>query len=224
MCGRYSQTRAQANLIPRFRIAAIGGEVRPRYNICPSQPAPVIFYDGDRSLDLFRWGLIPSWAKDPKISYKMINARAETVPEKPAFRRPFQKNRCLVVADGFYEWKGEPKARDRTPMWIHLASKDTFAMAGLWDTWRDAEGRETRTFTILTCAPNDLMASIHNRMPVILRPEDEDVWLDPTTQPATLQRLLGPYTASEMAAYAVSPLVNSPRNDTPDCLAPAESL
>ncbi len=97
-------------------------------------------------------------------------------------------------------------------------------MAGLWDTWRDAEGRETRTFTILTCAPNDLMASIHNRMPVILRPEDEDAWLDPTTQPATLQHLLAPYTASEMAAYAVSPLVNSPRNDTPDCLAPAESL
>ena len=224
MCGRYSQTRSLAELKSRFHSRSALADLHRRYNLAPSQPAPVIVADGDRVLDLYRWGLIPSWSKDPKIGHKMINARAETVAEKPAFRRPFQRQRCLVPADGFYEWKTDPTKPPktaRTPMRITLKSKEPFAFAGLWDHWHDAEGRETRSFTILTTAANDLVASIHDRMPVMLQPQDEAPWLDPTSDLDTLRSLLKPYPSEAMTAYQVSTTINSPRNDSPDCLVPA---
>jgi putative SOS response-associated peptidase YedK len=226
MCGRYSQTRSLADLKSRFQCRSALAELSRRFNLAPSQPAAVVVADGDRVLDLYRWGLIPSWAKDPKIGYKMINARAETVAEKPSYRRPFQRQRCLVPADGFYEWRidpTKPPKAARTPMRIVLKSNEPFAFAGLWDHWKDAEGRETRSFTILTTAANDLVASIHDRMPVILQPQDEAPWLDPSSDPDTLLKLLKPYPSEAMTTYQVSQLVNSPRNDSPDCLVPASS-
>jgi putative SOS response-associated peptidase YedK len=222
MCGRYSQTSDLATLMRRFKTGLIRGEVRPRYNIAPSQPALVVIQEAERTLDLYRWGLIPWWTKDPKAGAKMINARAETVADRPAFKRPFQGHRCLVPADGFYEWRTDPTREARIPMRVELKTHEPFAFAGVWDAWRDAEGRETRSFAILTTAANELVATIHDRMPAILRPEDEDVWLDPSADPAALKRMLVPYAGREMRAYVVSTAVNSPRNDTPACIAPAQ--
>ena len=222
MCGRYSQTRDLAALVRRFKTAQIRAEVQPRYNVAPSQPAPVVVQNTERTLDSYRWGLVPSWAKDFKAGHKMINARMETVADRPAFRRPLRSQRCLVPADGFFEWRTDPTREARTPMRVELKSHEPFAFAGLWDSWRDAEGRETRSFTILTTAANELVATIHDRMPVILRPEDEDLWLDPSADLAALRRVMVPYAGREMRAYAVSTAVNSPRNDTPACIAPVE--
>ncbi len=223
MCGRYSQTQDLATLTRRFKTARVRGEVRPRYNIAPSQPALVVVQNAARALDQYRWGLVPSWAKDPKVGHKMINARAETVAEKPSFQRPFERHRCLVPADGFYEWRTDPTRAAKIPMRVELTSKEPFAFAGLWDRWTDAEGRELRSFTILTTTANELVAKIYDRMPVILRPEDEDQWLDPGAELAALKRMLVPYAGREMTAYAVSPLVNSPRNDKPECIEPVAS-
>lgn len=213
-----------SKLKSRFRFKSALDQLRPRYNLAPTQPGPVIVAEDDRVLDLYRWGLIPYWAKSPKLEFDTTNARAETVATASAYRQPFQRQRCLVPADGFFEWQSDPinpKKAPKTPMYITLASEEPFAFAGLWDIWKDAEGREIRSFTIITTTPNDLIRPIHNRMPVILKRQDEDAWLDPTARPDHLLRLLAPYPAGEMTAYAVSPLVNSPRNDTDAVLAPA---
>ena len=225
MCNRYTQKQDLSKLKSRFRFRSAVDELTPRYNLAPSQPAPVIVANGERLLDLYRWGLIPAWAKDPKVGNKMMNARAETVAQTAAYQRPFQRHRCLVPADGFYEWKPDPtnpKKAPKTPMYITLASEEPFAFAGLWDVWRDAEGREIRSFTIITTEPNELIRPIHNRMPAILKRQDEDAWLDPTARPEFLQGLLAPYPADAMTAYAVSRLVNSARNDSPDLILPAD--
>jgi putative SOS response-associated peptidase YedK len=225
VCNRYTQKQELHKLKDRFRFRTALEELRPRFNLAPSQPAPVIVANGERLLDLYRWGLIPSWAKDPKVGYKMMNARAETVAELPAYRRPFQRQRCLVPADGFFEWKPDPinpENAPKTPMYITLASEEPFAFGGLWDVWKDAQAREISSFTIITTEPNDLIQPIHNRMPAILKRKDEDVWLDPAARPEHLRGLLAPYPSDEMTAYPVSRLVNSVRNDSAELLIPAK--
>lgn len=179
MCGRFSQTASPEAIALQFEVAELP-LLKPHYNIAPSQPVVAIRIEPDtstRKLVMLRWGLISSWAKDPKIGSQCINAKAETVAVKPSFRSAFKKRRCLVVATGFYEW--QVQGRTKQPMWIGLRSKQPFAFAGLWEHWKPAEGESLETCTIITTEPNDLMAPIHNRMPVILAPAAYDQWLDP---------------------------------------------
>lgn len=220
MCGRYSQTRELSTLIARFRLTGTAGELVRRYNIAPTQNAPVVVDGDERRLEMLRWGLIPSWSKDPAIGNRMINARAETLTEKPSFKRLVGKRRCLVLADGFYEWKVEAGGGGKTPMRIALKSREPFSFAGLWDHWKDPEGREIRTFTIVTTQANRSLAQIHDRMPVILNPEDEEAWLDLKVEASRAVDLLRPYPEDELEAYTVSRLVNSPKNDSPECTLP----
>ena len=219
MCGRFSQTATPAMIAQQFDVA-VPPLFAPRYNITPSQPVAAIRIEPDtatRQLVLLRWGLIPSWAKDPKIGHQCINAKAETVAEKPSFRAAFKKRRCLVIATGFYEWQVQGRAKQ--PMWIGLQSKRPFAFAGLWEQWQPPEGEAIESCTILTTVPNELLRSIHNRMPVILSPASYDQWLDLTVQQAEpLTTLLRPYPSEELLAYPVSTLVSNPRHDVPDCL------
>jgi len=224
MCGRFTLTTDVGVVARRFGAPpAQGGGTRPRYNIAPTQTVVTVTDDGARHLEQMRWGLIPAWAKDPSIGSKLINARAETLAEKPAFRAALKRRRCLIPADSFFEWPAGPDGRKR-PIRVTLASGEPFAFAGLWAEWRPPDapnGEALRTCTIVTCAPNDLMARYHHRMPVILTPEAEGVWLDPRVEdPAVLLPLLAPYPADLMTAYAVSPAVNSPANDSPQLVLP----
>ena len=220
MCGRYALTDLKALLKEdRFRLETFPPDLSPRYNIAPSQPVPAILNQAPRRLQLVRWGLVPSWAKDPTIGYRMINARAETIADKPAFRRPLQRQRCLIPADGFYEW--QQLGPRKIPHWITLASGEVFAFAGLWDSWTDPKTKTAVTScTIITTTPNRLLASIHNRMPVILPHESEATWLSDGLNPEHARALLKPYPATQMETAPVSTLVNSPSNDTPDVLKP----
>ncbi len=221
MCGRFSQTATPEIIAEQFGVND-SPLFQPRYNIAPSQSIAAIRIEPDtttRKLVMLRWGLIPSWAKDAKIGNQCINAKAETVAEKPSFRSAFKKRRCLVVATGFYEW--QVQGARKQPMWIGMRNKRPFAFAGLWEHWKPAVGEPIDTCTIITTEPNDLMAPIHNRMPVILAPTSYDQWLDPTFQKIeTLNGLLRPYLSEELTAYPVSTLVNNPRHDTPQCLEP----
>jgi len=221
MCGRFSQTASPAVIAQQFHVPA-PLLLTPRYHIAPSQPIAAIRIDPDRAtrtLVMLRWGLIPSWAKDPKIGHQCINANSETVAEKPSFRTAFKARRCLVIATGFYEW--QVQGRTKQPMWIGLKDKQPFAFAGLWERWQPPDGSVIETCTILTTDPNELLKPIHNRMPVILAPTAYDQWLDPTVQHAeSLKALLRPYPSEELLAYPVSTLVNNPRHDAPDCLEP----
>jgi putative SOS response-associated peptidase YedK len=221
MCGRFTLTTDLDRLAEHFAFRAAHLSYTPRYNIAPSQPVLTLIDAQEPRAGFLRWGLIPSWAKDPGIGDRMINARAETVAEKPSFRRALQKRRCLVLADGFYEWRKEGKKK--TPLFITLKAREPFAFAGLWETWKSPTGEAIHSCTIITTTPNALMESIHNRMPVILPREAEMRWLDRTVEdPQSLLQLLTPYPAEAMAAYQVSQLVNSPRNDTPACIEPVE--
>jgi putative SOS response-associated peptidase YedK len=222
MCGRFTLTTELDRLEGRFAFRAMNLSFVPRYNIAPSQGVLAVINDeGGNRAGFLRWGLIPSWAKDEAIGDRMINARAETVAEKPSFRRALQKRRCLILADGFYEWKKEGKRK--VPTYASLRSHEPFAFAGLWETWKPPTGEPIHSCTIITTTPNSLMASIHDRMPVILPRKAEALWLDRTIEDSQkLLPLLTPYSAQEMEAYAVSALVNSPRNDTPACIEPAE--
>lgn len=197
-------------------------EVEARYNIAPTQRLPVIAQGAPYALELMRWGLIPAWAKDPRIGSKMINARAETLAEKPAFRQALQQRRCLVPADGFYEW--QQTGLGKVPQHIHLVSRKLITFGGLWESWRDAEGRELRSFTIITTTPNADMAPVHDRMPVIIPPDKRAAWLDPRTSPVDIQAMLVPLPDGLLTRHAVSDLVNSPRNDSPDLLLPPQTL
>ena len=221
VCGRYTQTASAERIAEQFAVSDVP-LLKPRYNIAPSQPVPAVRIDPDtatRTLVMLRWGLIPSWAKDSKIGAQCINAKAETIAEKPSFRSAFKKRRCLVLANGFYEWQVQGKRKQ--PLWIGLRDKGLFAFAGLWEHWQSPTGEPLETCTIITTEPNDLMRPIHNRMPVILTPADYDGWLDPTIQQAeTLKPLLRPCSSENMAAYPVSTLVNNPRHDVPECLEP----
>jgi len=218
MCGRFTLTTSPDQLQITFELSERPpAELGPRYNIAPTQPIAVITNHEPRKLELFKWGLIPSWAKDPKIGHSLINARGETVAEKPAFRAALKRRRCLILADGFYEWKKEGRAK--TPMYIQLKDGQPFAFAGLWEVWQAADGSSVPTCTIITTTPNKLMENIHDRMPVILPPKAYALWLTPGELPAgEAQALLQPFAASKMKARAVSTLVNNPRIDNAQIL------
>ena len=220
MCGRFTFTIDLEDLLAAFPEFRPPAEWRPRYNIAPTQPVPVVINDGKNQIAHFRWGLIPFWAKDPAIGNRMINARAETLAQKPSFRAAYRRRRCLILADGFYEWRKEPGRRGKTPYYARLTTGRPFAFAGLWELWRP-DDTPILSCTIITTAPNALLAPIHNRMPVILPRAAYAQWLDPVEQrPATLQKLLKPYPAAEMVVFPVSTLVNDPRHDTPECIEP----
>lgn len=224
MCGRFTLTVDTADLQEAFNGFEFPANIAPRFNIAPSQPVLVLPNDGKNRADFFVWGLIPGWAKDPTIGMRMINARAETLAEKPSFRGPYRYKRCLIPADGFYEWKQEPGARGKTPHYIRLKEHRPFAIAGLWDEWLGPDGSQVKTCTIITTAPNPLMARIHDRMPVILRPEDYAKWLtSESRQPMDLNNLLTAYPAEEMETYPVSKLVNQARADLPEMIQPAQA-
>jgi putative SOS response-associated peptidase YedK len=222
MCGRFTLTVDPLDLQEAFPDTTFPPKYAPRFNVAPTQPVLAIANDGKNRADFFVWGLIPSWAKDPSIGSRLINARAETLAEKPSFRGGYKYKRCLILADGFYEWKSIPGQKGKIPHFIFLKSRKPFAFAGLWDEWHSHEGGSFRSTTIVTTEPNELMASIHNRMPVILEAEDYATWLDPAPQPpSALQHLLRPFPADKMSAYPVGTLVNSPANDRPELVVPA---
>jgi putative SOS response-associated peptidase YedK len=219
MCGRFTLVSPFVAVTERFHASA-PPVFRPRYNIAPGQEVLCVIRDGENRIEPLRWGLIPFWAKDPAIGSRLINARAETVAEKPSFRSAFAKRRCLVVADGFYEWR--PEGKRKVPVYIFLKSKKPFGFAGLYEAWKTPEGKELRTCTIITTGANELVRPIHDRMPVILPEGFEDRWLDPGEgSRERLQTLLTPYPVGEMAAYDVTPVVNNAGHDAPDCIFPA---
>lgn len=225
MCGRYYRRSDKQRIAEAFRIGVPPSfDILPSYNIAPQSFQPVIRLDAEtqqRELALLRWGLIPFWAKDAKIGYSTINAKAETLTTAPAFREALKRRRCLVPADGFYEWQALD-AKTKQPWAIALNDGSPLAFAGLWDTWKDeTTGQPLETYTIITTEPNELTAKLHNRMPVILAPRDYDRWMAPA-DPAQLPiDLLRPYDASLMSSWKVSPAVGNVRNDSPDLCAEA---
>ena len=211
MCGRFTLA-TDLNAVAKAFGVNPSLQAQPRYNVAPTQEVVSILRNGSAHMEWLQWGLIPSWAKDETIGAKMINARAETLAEKPSFKRLLRSKRCLVVADGFYEWKKEQGGK--IPMYITLKDGSPFAFAGLWDLWHSPDGRDIRTCTLVTTQPNTLVASIHDRMPVILSADARDMWLDTALQDEqALLPLLAPYPAEEMTARAVSRLVNNPRSE-----------
>ncbi len=222
MCGRFTQTCSGEAIAQSFDLKA-APEAQPRYNIAPSQPVAAIAQPGEaREYRLFQWGLVPAWAKDPSIGNRMINARAETVAEKPSFRAAFKRRRCLVLADGFYEW--QRTGQQKQPYYIQLKEQAPFGFAGLWEQWESGDGSSLETCTILTTEPNELMQPIHNRMPAIVHPPDYETWLDPELQAGRhLQAVLRPYEAAAMHLYPVSTTVNNPRHEMPECVEPLAS-
>ena len=219
MCGRYSLIADIQDLARQFEFDGTGFENSPRYNVAPTQSVLTVTSQDEREAECMRWGLIPSWAKDASIGNRMINARRETVAQKPSFRSALQRRRCLVLADGFYEWQKVGKSK--RPMRIVLKSREPFAFAGLWETWRDPAGETVRSCTIITTAANDLLRPIHERMPVILPRELEDFWLDgDVTDAAALTDVLSPYPNEAMEVYQVSPLVNKATNNGADLIVP----
>jgi putative SOS response-associated peptidase YedK len=221
MCGRFSLGASAMTLATQFDLANLPAW-SPRYNITPTQEVLAVLKtreSSSRRPRLLRWGLVPPWAEDPHIGNRLINARAETVATKPAFRRAFRECRCLILANGFYEWQRQ--GRHKRPFHIRMSDGRPFAFAGLWDQWEDPEGPPIDSCTIITTVANDLIRPLHARMPVILAPEDYDLWLEPAVQEVQrIQSLLRPYPAEEMTAYPVSTRVNNPANDSPECLEP----
>jgi len=217
MCGRFVRKRSSQLLARDFEAAHISDELQPSFNIAPTHNIAVVLNDNSRKLVSMRWGLVPSSATDPKSGSRLINARAETLTERAAFMQAFRARRCLVIADGFYEWRNAGGIK--TPMLLHLKSKCSFGFAGLYETWTPPLGEPLTTCTIITTEPNDLVRPIHDRMPVILPKEVEDLWLDPAVEdPRRLLDILRPYPANEMDAYPVSNLVNSVSNDSSACI------
>ena len=220
MCGRFS-------LGGTVRVGQLFDlpnwpETPPRYNIAPGQDVPAVIRNREtaaRESRTFRWGLVPFWAKDPTIGNRLINARAETVAAKPAFRRPLRERRCLILADGFYEW--EQCGRRKQPWYIRMRDSRPFAFAGLWDRWQPASDEPIETCAIVTTEPNEVIGRVHNRMPAILSPEAYGLWLDPTFQDVEgVQAVLRPFPAEEMVAFPVGTQVNSPVHDSPDLIVP----
>lgn len=223
MCGRYTLTLTKDGIRAEIpTIGSFGMPWRPRYNIAPSQIVPAISSEQPDAVTDLRWGLIPSWAKDPAIAQRLINARAESLTEKPSFREAYRKRRCLILADGFYEWHTE--GRKKIPIYFRLKSKKLFTFAGLWETWTPSGGEKIRTCTIVTTEANPLVRRFHARMPVIVPADARSSWLDIARSSAKeLEKIVMPYEAVEMEAFPVSSVVNQPLNDAPDCIAPIET-
>jgi putative SOS response-associated peptidase YedK len=220
VCGRFVRQKEIDAIISEFGINEVSCDLKPSYNIAPTQQVAIIVEDGVKQLIAVRWGLVPYWAESLATGNKLINARAETIDKKATFKEAFQKRRCLVVADGFYEWQKDGKTRQ--PILIRLKGAGSFGFAGLYENWISPAGENIRTCTIITTEPNEIMAPIHDRMPAIVCKEDEARWLDPHCQsPTNLLQLLRPYPAEQMETCFVSSLVNSPSNDSPECIVPA---
>jgi putative SOS response-associated peptidase YedK len=224
VCGRFTLTSSPERLAERFGLDEVPG-LAPRFNIAPSQEVATVRRrdgSGARVLEMRRWGLVPSWARDPRVGNRMINARSETVAERPAFRSAFRLRRCLVPADGFYEWAGGRGPRQ--PYHIRLADGAPFGIAGLWERWSGPDGGVIESCTLLTTAANARLAAVHDRMPVILEPEAFERWLDPAVrEPERLRDLLRPLPPERVALHPVSRRVNDPRNDDPGCVAPVDA-
>jgi putative SOS response-associated peptidase YedK len=222
MCGRFTLHHSTEEVVDLFGVEEVGVSFKPRYNIAPTQPVAVVVPQAVRSLEGFNWGLVPFWAKDPKIGSRMINARAETLAEKPSFRGAFKYHRCIIPCSGYYEWKkGGPKGKDKVPTYLYMEDRALFGMAGLWEEWNGPNGEVLHSCTIVTVEANDFAAKVHHRMPLILKGEDEKAWLDPSLQDARLLHpLLRPYRG-KMGAHPVSKQVNVPVFDEPECIAEA---
>ena len=219
MCGRFVRITPIPVMAERFMAKQIFADLSPSYNIAPSQKVVIINDEGVRQLIQSKWGFIPSWAKDPSIGNKMINARSETVSEKPAFRSAFKRHRCLVIADGFYEWR--TKGKRKFPMYVRLKSGEPFGFAGLYNVWTSPDGKKTCTCTIITTEANEVVKPIHERMPVILPRDKEDIWINPATEDKEiLLNVLKPYLVEEMDAYEVSTKVNSPQYNSSSNIKP----
>ena len=231
MCGRYTITQDLAELEKLVRFICKIADFKPRYNIAPrSRVSVLVWENGQNVLKEMRWGLIPPWAKDETIGDKLTNARAETITEKPSYRKPFEKQRCLIPADGFYEWQAT--ATGKQPFWFSRKDRGFFCIAGLWEKWhrphRDGElglddtgpglDQAVESFTIITTTPNPMVAKVHDRMPVILGSEHYSWWLEPKFEPEFLKTLLRPYPAQDMDCRSVSKKVNSAKFDGPECL------
>jgi putative SOS response-associated peptidase YedK len=225
MCGRYSLATPAQQVAEHFGLAGVP-ELSPRYNIAPTQSVAIVRTSGDEAapiLEFRRWGLIPSWAKDPAIGSRMINARVETAAEKPAFRSAFRRRRCLVPADGFYEWKPHPKRR--RPHHVRLADGELFGLAGLFEAWKSSEGETIGSCTLLTTAANAALRALHDRMPILIDPEHYGGWLDPDLQdPEAILSLIQPSTSDRLRFHPVDFRVNNPRNDDVGCIEPTEPM
>ncbi|RMG21165.1 MAG: SOS response-associated peptidase [Deltaproteobacteria bacterium] len=223
MCGRYTLIASGEEIAARFRLPA-APDPPVRYNIAPSQPIVVVRHRPDETWEatLCRWGLLPFWAKDPKMGYRTINARAETVAKKPAYRAAFRARRCLIPATGFYEWQRRPGRKTKQPYYIHLSDQPIFAMAGLWERWTDPQSSEVvESAALITTDANARLAPIHDRMPAILKEADWAEWLDPgCADTERLQAMLAPYPPDRTEAYPVGTFVNNPKHDSPRCIEP----
>jgi putative SOS response-associated peptidase YedK len=219
MCGRFSITAREEILEKRFGARFYTETIEKRFNIAPTDKAPIITNATPDRIRLFQWGLIPYWAKEPSIGARLINARDDTVADKPAFKDSFRRKRCLVLSDGFYEWR--KISTGKIPYRITLKDGEPFAYAGLWEKWKNGQG-EKFTFTIITTEPNDLVKKLHNRMPVILKPEDESTWLDQSIPIQHARQLLQPYAGDKMEICPVSTMVNSSRNEAPELIEPCD--
>lgn len=220
MCGRFTLIASPEDLINRFElIDGIPFDIIPRYNAAPSQfLSAIINVNGNNRIGQLKWGLVPSWAKDEKMAFNMINAKSETLREKPSFKGLLKRKRCLIPADGFYEWKKLDNRKQ--PMRIMMKTGEIFSFAGLYDTWINPEGDKVHTCTIITTKPNELVADIHDRMPAILKREDESVWLDRNVQDGDLlESLLSSFDKDQMKTYPVPVLVGNAKNDVPECIA-----
>lgn len=221
MCGRFTITLEAPDLQENLGIAEMPSDWMPRFNVAPTQPVAAVLDLQSRRAEWLRWGLIPSWAKDPSIGDRLINARAETLSEKPSFRQAFARRRCLILADGFYEWQRSPGQKGPSqPYHFHRIDKKPFAFAGLWETWKPPEGELIRSCTIITCAANEVVAPVHERMPVMLSGETFWKWLEPASLD-NLKEFLKPYPAEWMAAVPISRLVNNVKLDSPEMVRPA---
>ncbi|MCY4063099.1 MAG: SOS response-associated peptidase [Chloroflexi bacterium] len=222
MCGRYTLTADADSIQLAFNLASVDGYELPRYNIAPSQQLAVITDRDPQALSYMKWGLVPSWAKDPKIGNRMINARSETAAEKPSFRTAFKKRRCLIPADGYYEW--QKRGKKKIPTFIQHAERDLFAFAGLWESWKQPDESWLHTCAILTTEANEKLSPIHHRMAVIIEPEDYELWLAPRELVPDEWRplMLGP-RPEQLKFHEVSTAVNSPANDNPTLVLPNEA-
>lgn len=226
MCGRFTQSKLGNAIAEIFQLTEVPA-LTPRYNIAPTQSVATILKPvalEEKQLKMLHWGLIPSWAKDRSIAVKLINARAETVSIKPAFRSAFRQRRCLVLADGFYEWQQQENKTIKQPFYFRFRDEHPFALAGLWESWQDVTGKIIDSCTILTTEANKLVSSIHHRMPVILNPADYDLWLDPGVKKLeVLHNLLRPYPTDDLISYPVTKAVNNANYDSVSCIDRLES-